>query len=200
MSVHLVQCAARLPLKPGEKLVLLCLAENANGRDARAFPGLATLMAWSGLSRARVFEILKTLAELRLIEQVGVGHRGRAAEFVVLPYGCCPVHGGDEFGSAGPDAFEMHRGSDAPDPSDACGKSDTSDPFRAKGSTEPGQRVQSHAQERVQPTGPPPRTTPNNQTPSGLPPSTGSPGDAREDVVDLLIRLAKNDTTTAASA
>lgn len=93
MSVHLVTCAAQLPLRSTEKLILLCLAENANAKDSVAFPGMEGLMRWSGLSDARVYQVLKALQELRLIEQIGRGHRGRAAEFVVFPYGCCEAHG-----------------------------------------------------------------------------------------------------------
>lgn len=153
MSVHLVTCAAEIPLKPSEKLILLCLAENANSRDAIAFPGMEGLRMWSGLSKSRVLEILNVLVELRLIEQVGRGHRGRAAEFRVFPYGCCAGHGKEE-GSGWQDperAVESpaHRTLTLPKGpvSDSIGSG-----FEAQ---------------RVRPTGPPP-TTPLTTSPSEL--------------------------------
>lgn len=157
MSIHLVTCAAAVPLKPSEKLVLLCLAENANARDSKAFPGLSALMTWSGVSRARVFEILRVLQELRLIEQVGAGHRGRAAEFAVFPYGCCEAHG---------------KESDASDPIEAV-ESPTSQTLSAgKGPVEDPERVQFR-----------PGKGPTDWTPTKNPPST-SPRSFSPDVPD----------------
>jgi hypothetical protein len=203
VSIHLIQCAAQLRLKPGEKLVLLCLAENANARDARAFPGLEALMVWSGLSRARVFEILKTLAELRFIEQVKPGHRGQAAEFTVFPYGCCTVHCAGLYGSAGPDASGTEEGSAPSNPYDpgkgpasrtaaaSCGQSDASDPDAEKGSGDESERVQSHAQVK----GPAHRTPLKNHPQKTTPRLSGTSSTSTETVAlhgdsdaDLLAR------------
>ena len=94
MSWHLVQQVGVLPLKPSEKLVLLCLAESASENDERrAWPGLEHLLKWSGVSRPQLFRLLSVLSELRLVEQVQRGQKGRRAVFVVLPDGCCSIHG-----------------------------------------------------------------------------------------------------------
>jgi hypothetical protein len=94
VSIHLVSTAARLKLKPSEKLILLCLADNARDPHARrALPGLDELMLWGCVSRPRVFAVLTVLEELLLIAQVQRGQKYKRAEFVVFPDGCCEVHG-----------------------------------------------------------------------------------------------------------
>lgn len=137
MSTHLVACAATLPLKPSEKLALLCLAENANSKDGIAFPGMKVLQTWTGLSPSRVQELLNRLMEYELIAQVAAGHKSRAAEFVVFPHGCCTTHGKPE-ASDGPEAID-----DRKPPADvrlsgddqACGHSGTSEALGAKASS-----------------------------------------------------------------
>lgn len=96
-----------LPLKASEKLVLLCLAESAADNDKRrSWPGLDHLLAWSRLSRPQLFRVLGALAELRLVEQVQRGQKGRRAVYVVLPDGCCAAHGPVLSGSRGQDPDE----------------------------------------------------------------------------------------------
>lgn len=167
MSVHLVTCAAEIPLKQGEKLVLLCLAENANSRDAIAFPGMDRLRMWSGLSKSRVLEILNVLAELRLIEQVGRGHKGRAAEFRVFPFGCCVGHGKEE-------------GSDWSDPEQAV-ESPTGRTLSLPKGPVSDSKGSSFEAQRVRPTGPPP-STPLNPSPSGLPTSSSDTEPSRPEL------------------
>lgn len=50
------------------------------------------MLAWSGVSRPRLFAILKVLCELRLIEQVRRGQKYQRAEYIVFPEGCCDRH------------------------------------------------------------------------------------------------------------
>ena len=96
-----------LPLKPSEKLLLLCLAESASDNDERrAWPGLDHLLAWTRVSRPQLFRLLGVLSELRLIEQVQRGQKGRRAVYTVLPDGCCALHGPVVSGSHGRDADE----------------------------------------------------------------------------------------------
>lgn len=165
MSLHLLHCAAVLPLTRAEKLVLLCLAENANSRDAIAFPGQPAMMAWSGLGKTQLYAVLRALVELRLIEQTRPGNRGGRAEYVVFPYGCCAGHGKDEAWTDAPDddgpngsaltepsTDEEGFDSDAigfgaePDPSDACGEVPGPNPSSANGFGPDDERVRSDAE------------------------------------------------------
>jgi hypothetical protein len=101
VSVHLVVCASRVvSIPPSHKLLLLCLAEDSRNDERHASPGLDVAMRWTMLSRSRVFEALRSLEELRLVEQIGRAHgtnkgkdAGRRATFVVFPDGCCETHG-----------------------------------------------------------------------------------------------------------
>jgi hypothetical protein len=86
-------CAAKTRIKPSAKLVLLCLAESARDDGRRAWPGPEAMGEWAGVSRARVFDCLKDLQELRLIAQTKRGQKHQRAEYVVFPDGCCAVHG-----------------------------------------------------------------------------------------------------------
>ena len=137
MSVHLIECAAELKLKPQQKLVLLCFADSAS-RDTRvAYPGLDQLMTWSGLGRSRVFEVLKELTELGLIRQRASGHRGRRSEYLVFPDGCCVQHGYE------PRPVDLTEGIDA-----GCAQSGTADPIDppAESVDSPATRTLSHPQ------------------------------------------------------
>lgn len=101
MSVHLIECAAEIVLRPAEKLVLLCFADSGSNDGRVALPGLDAVMTWSGLGRSQALAVVRRLVELRLLArrvdagsgQVVGGHRGQRAEFVVFPLGCCDRHG-----------------------------------------------------------------------------------------------------------
>lgn len=108
VSIHLMLKAAETGVKPSAKLVLLCLAESArDDNERRAWPGPETMSRWASVSRARVFDCLKDLTELRLIAHVGRGHKGRRGEYVVFPDGCCDRHGPVLLASSPPDAIEV---------------------------------------------------------------------------------------------
>lgn len=108
VSIHLMLKAAETGVKPSAKLVLLCLAESArDDNERRAWPGPETMSRWASVSRARVFDCLKDLAELRLIAHVSRGHKGRRGEYIVFPDGCCDRHGPVFLASGPPDAIEV---------------------------------------------------------------------------------------------
>lgn len=163
MSTHLVTCAAQVNLKPSEKLVLLCLAENANSKDSRAFPGMATLRTWTGLGDASIYRILSRLEEFGLIEQVGAGFRGRAAEFLVLPFGCCEAHGKDPINKGAVDPEDPWNGSHPVEAPDPCGNSHTVEAFSEKASHLRAESLSSETPKgrtHATPTKYPPRTPP----------------------------------------
>lgn len=51
----------RVPLKPGEKLVLLCIAEHENAEDGYSYPSYDTIAAKTGLSVRSVQTHVQTL-------------------------------------------------------------------------------------------------------------------------------------------
>jgi len=92
--VHYTERAAVLPLQPGKKLVLMCVADSANADNRVGFPGFDALLQWSGLGRSAVYKVLDQLVAEGWLARHGAGGRGKRAEFVVFPHGdCCPMHG-----------------------------------------------------------------------------------------------------------
>lgn len=94
VSNHLIDCAALVQdLTPSHKLLLLCLADNSRDGSGRiASPGKIVAMQWTGLSKSSLFEAFSNLTERGLITQHQRGQKGRHAEFLVFPEGCCEVH------------------------------------------------------------------------------------------------------------
>jgi hypothetical protein len=162
LSIHLIQCVAVLPIRPPEKLALLCFADDSRDAGRHASPGFETVVAWVGRSPARVYELLSRLKELRLLEQVGRGGKNHRAVFVVLPDGCCEAHGKvpsgtstvdpDDLGSAsweseadsplsGSDSSEAEAGtaavsaSEQPEPDSTCGFSEPPEPEASSASS-----------------------------------------------------------------
>lgn len=167
MSVHLVSCAAQVNLKPSEKLVLLCLAENANSKDSKAFPGMTTLRTWTGLGDASIYRILRRLEEFGLIQQVGAGHRGRAAEFLVLPFGCCEAHGKDPIDKGVVDPDNPWDASHPLEAFEPCGNSRPVEPFAEKASHLGAESLSSEAPKprtHATPTKYPPKNNPREVT------------------------------------
>jgi len=94
VAVHYTERAAVLPLQPGKKLVLMCVADSANADNRVGFPGFDALQKWSGLARSTVYKVLEQLVEDGWLARYGAGGRGKRAEFLVFPHGdCCPMHG-----------------------------------------------------------------------------------------------------------
>lgn len=114
MSIHLIERAALLELAPSKKLVLMSFADAAD-RDSRvAAPGLENVQRWAGVGRSRVMELVAELVTDGLLAKHSAGHRGRRAEYIVLPFGCCGDHDPA-------DGFYTVEGSDSPDPNDSKG-------------------------------------------------------------------------------
>lgn len=171
MSIHLIDCALKTTLPATHKLVLIAFANSADDLTRIAFPGQENVMTYSSTGRTRAYEIIAELVERGFLKLYKQGHRGRRAEYVVFPNGCCEGHGnhtganepvrvrptgpferdvsappdplpGNPLGSAPPDPLSVN-GSAPPDP---IGVEDLgsgpADPLSAKGP------------ERVRPTGP----------------------------------------------
>lgn len=94
MAIHYLEDAATAPgLAPSKKLVLMCLANSANDHDRIGFPGFDELIAWSGLGRARIYAVVDELIAEGYLVRHRAGGRGKRAEFVVFPHGCCSRRG-----------------------------------------------------------------------------------------------------------
>lgn len=187
MSIHLLECAARrTDLPAATKLALMCLADSASSQTRIAFPGLDEVMTWSGLSRSRSLVVLGDLVDAGLLARHKRGHRGRRAEFVVFPDGCCDAHpmpvddpdDDEEKGSRQQDSSSV-KGSRPQDPKSFG--SGQQDPFSEKGS----------------------RLGPASKTPSPTPttnPPTPLPRRRREVAADLVDRQAAADRRARADA
>lgn len=157
MSIHLVECAANLPLPPSTKLALMAFADSADRHTHLAMPGLEQVMRWASVGRSRAAEIVAELADLQLLDKHAAGHRGRRAEYVVFPNGCCAEHirppaddsdDDSRKGSAGPESMSGNA-SGGPDPMPPGGNgSSRPDPFSGKGSDTPDSTTS------LRPTGP----------------------------------------------
>ena len=176
MSLHLIDCTKRLPLPASTKLVLLAFADSADGVTRLAYPGLEAVQEWGSVGRSRAMEIVAELVDLGLLEKRRAGHRGRRAEYLVFPRGCCPVHpappadddlDGDTEGSGVPDPSST-TGSARPDPTGPAEKgSGTADSLSVNGSgvPDPSESVRS--------------TGPSTRKGSGKGPAQRTPSSAR---------------------
>lgn len=93
MSVHLIDQASYVQLPSHLKVALLCFADSGRDSDRIAFPGIEGLMRWCGVGEKQAYKLISQLIELRLVEKRRGGYRGRRAEYVVFPDGCCELHG-----------------------------------------------------------------------------------------------------------
>lgn len=138
MSIHLIDCALKTTLPATHKLVLIAFANSADDVTRIAFPGQENVMAYSSTGRTRAYEVIAELVERGYLKLYKQGYRGRRAEYVVFPNGCCEGHGihGVNAGTvrvrpSGP--FER-KGSATPDPNGTEDKgSATPDPLSVKG-------------------------------------------------------------------
>lgn len=94
MSNHLIDCAAQVQdLPPVAKLLLLCLANDSRDGSGRiASPGLPEAMLWTARGRSVTLAAFDTLVDRGVIQQHQRGQRGRTAEWLLFPTGCCDVH------------------------------------------------------------------------------------------------------------
>lgn len=76
MSFKLVSKAMRLDLPRGEKAVLLCLCDFANG-EGDAYPSLATISAVIGYGIRQIQRMLRELESKKIIKLVNSGRGGR---------------------------------------------------------------------------------------------------------------------------
>ena len=104
MSTHMVWCAAQLDLPASVKLALMAFADSANEQTGIAFPGMDQVKKWSNLGKSQADVVVADLVERGLLRRHSRGHRGRRAEYVVFPAGCCEMHRAAEIapGEPGP--------------------------------------------------------------------------------------------------
>lgn len=95
MATHYVDIAGRSKVNGAgaKKLLLICLAESANKGDRRSYPGMETMLEWTGVKRARLFGLIQELCDDGLIARHKQGRIGQQAEYLVFPHGCCAEHG-----------------------------------------------------------------------------------------------------------
>ena len=79
----------KTPLNPATKLALMAFADSADRHTHIAFPGLDGVMLWAGVQKSRANELVRELVDQGLLLKHKGGHRGRRAEYVVFPNGCC---------------------------------------------------------------------------------------------------------------
>lgn len=158
MSIHLIDCALKTTLPATHKLVLIAFANSADDLTRIAYPGQENVMAYASTSRTRSYLVIKELVERGFLKLHRQGRRGRRAEYVVFPNGCCEGHGKhcvhnetEWVPPTGPSEREESRPRD-PDPSEQLG-SRPRDPASVKGPN------------RVPPTGPLTYLTTNPPTP-----------------------------------
>lgn len=121
MAGHYMDCAANTDLQASKKLVLMCIADDADKQSRIGRVGLDAIRKWSGLGRSRALEVIKDLVDEGYLARHAAGRIGRQAEFVVFPGGCCGLHGPvagyvpDEAPEAAVEQAS-ERGSGGPDP------------------------------------------------------------------------------------
>lgn len=74
MSNKYINWAWSLPLKPGPKLVLICLADMCDD-NGLCFPKQSTIAKKTGFDRSTVNQHIKTLKQTRLIQQTQQRYR-----------------------------------------------------------------------------------------------------------------------------
>lgn len=123
-----------MDLPPSKKLALMALADSADKETRVAYPGLERIMRWAGVGKSYALRLLADLARDGLVVKKSAGRKGHHAEFFVLPYGCCELHGPVIEGSTAQDPDRDVKGSTTGDPEESSG-STTSDPVAPIGST-----------------------------------------------------------------
>ncbi|TFV83132.1 hypothetical protein [Blastococcus sp. CT_GayMR16] len=94
MAGHYMDQAAHLvDMQAAKKLVLMCIADDADKLSRIGRVGLDAIMDWSGLKRSRALAVIAELVDEGYLVRHAAGRIGRQAEFVVFPGGCCPLHG-----------------------------------------------------------------------------------------------------------
>ena len=121
MAGHYMDCAANTDLPASKKLVMMCIADDADKQSRIGRVGLDAIRKWSGLGRSRALEVIKELVDDGYLARHAAGRIGRQAEFVVFPSGCCPLHGPVPGHVAPAPAVDKQprpskRGSGGPDP------------------------------------------------------------------------------------
>lgn len=92
MSGHLIGCTKPLDLPTSHKLALVAFADSADDRTHIGFPGEVGVQEWASCSRSRAYELIADLVEWGYLKQHKRAHRGRRAEYIVFPDGCCDLH------------------------------------------------------------------------------------------------------------
>jgi hypothetical protein len=94
VSGHVVGWAFRQELTSTQKLVLVALADNAQD-DGKAWPGKATIVKKTGLSRSSVYRSIEQLEEANLLRH-GVDDRGIECYWLAVPQWDAESHRGKD--------------------------------------------------------------------------------------------------------
>ena len=135
----------KTPLNPATKLALMAFADSADRHTHIAFPGLDGVMLWAGVQKSRANELVRELVDQGLLLKHKGGHRGRRAEYVVFPNGCCsdcrpPALGNPREGSTISGAEGAPEGpetSTVTEPTTSAPESTPESPTTLNGSTTP---------------------------------------------------------------
>ncbi|MBX3435936.1 MAG: hypothetical protein KF861_00375 [Planctomycetaceae bacterium] len=85
MSIHHIEQAAELNMRPAMKLALMAVCDDASKDTRVAYPGLEKVMLWSGLGQRAALNVLKQLRDENYILRLGGGYPGRRVEYLVFP-------------------------------------------------------------------------------------------------------------------
>jgi biotin operon repressor len=78
MSLRLMVRVFQLDIPPSNKLVLLAMAEHANGEGSSCYPSIGTLMKETSLSRRSVQTVIRQLEKAGLLVRIGKARGGRS--------------------------------------------------------------------------------------------------------------------------
>lgn len=136
--MHLTHCALELPIPAATKLALVAFCDSADDRTRLAFPGLERVMKTASVARTRAFELVNELEDLGLLVKHRAGHRGRRAEYIVFPRGCCAAHPAPPVDDEDTTSDDQPKGSATADPNTPMEPSEkgsaTADSMSGKGS------------------------------------------------------------------
>ena len=93
MASHFTDRALALQMPPSRKLLLAAIADSASWETRVSAPGADRMMAWAGVGKSQYQALITELVDANLVVRHRPGVKGRKAEYIVFPHGCCLEHG-----------------------------------------------------------------------------------------------------------
>jgi hypothetical protein len=144
VSIHHLERAALTTLPGTKKLVLMCIADDADKLTRVAAVGLEAIQAWAGVGRSQALGLIKELVDEGFIERVKAGRKGQRAEFRVFSHvACCELHDAFHAPTMAAESAAI-VGSATPDPTTDEGpvQAGNQDPYEAgSGQSDPKQSI-----------------------------------------------------------